>query len=98
MHLLKCNLDIERESYGFENKGISRGMGISQAAGNSLNSGIPEAQTFPSPFPGNGDFLGISCPWFAIEHYWFRRFITVGLGWAHGVSPCSLVWGEQAHC
>ena len=28
------------------------------------NTGIPEAQTFPARFPGNGNFPEISRPWF----------------------------------
>ena len=44
------------------------GNGNSQETGNSCNSGIPEAQTFPAHFPGNGNFPGISHPWFPIKH------------------------------
>ena len=70
MVFLNCNLDTGWESYGLKNTGISRGMGISRATGNFRNSGIPEAQTFPARFPGNGNFPGISRPWFPIEHHW----------------------------
>ena len=66
---LNCNLDTGRESYGLENTGIFRGTGISRATGNSRNSGIPEAQTFPARFPGNGNFPGVSRPWFPVEHH-----------------------------
>ena len=38
--------------------------------GNSRNSGIPEAQTFPSRFLGNGNFPRNSRPWFPVEHPW----------------------------
>ena len=34
------------------------------------NTGIPEAQTLPARFPGNGNFPGISRPWFPVEHRW----------------------------
>ena len=57
MVFLKYNLDTMRESYGLENMGISRGTRIFQATGNFHNSGIPEAQTFPARFSGNGNFL-----------------------------------------
>ena len=70
MVFLNCNLDTGWKSYGIENMGISRGTGISRAPGNSRDSGIPEAQTFPARFPGNGNFPGISRPWFPVEHHW----------------------------
>ena len=54
MQFLKCNLDIGQESYGLHNMGTSHGTGNSWAAGNSRNLGIPEAQSFPSCFPGKG--------------------------------------------
>ena len=57
---LNYNLDTGRESYGHENTGVSCGTGISRATGNPHNSGIPEAQTVPSRFLGNGNFPGIS--------------------------------------
>ena len=66
---LNCNLDTGWESYGLKNTGISHDTGISRAPGNSRNSGIPEAQTFPARFPGNGNFPGISRPWFPVEHH-----------------------------
>ena len=34
------------------------------------NTGIPQANTFPASFLGNGNFPGISRPWFPIEHPW----------------------------
>ena len=79
MAFLNCNLDTGRESYGLENTGISHGMGISRATGNSRNSGIPKAQTFPSHFPGNENFPGVSCPWFPIEHRWHLTAVAGGL-------------------
>ena len=66
---LNYNLDTGWESYGLKNTGMSRGTGISQATRNSHNSGIPEAQTFPARFPGNGNLPGISRPWFPVEHH-----------------------------
>ena len=62
---LNCNLDTRREGYGLENTGISHGIGATK---NSRNWEIPETQTFPSHFPGNRSFPGISHPWFPIEH------------------------------
>ena len=70
MVFLNCNLDTRQESYGLENKGISRGTGISRATGNSRNSGIPKAQAFPARFLGNENFPGISHSWFPVEHPW----------------------------
>ena len=71
MTFLYCNLNARRESYGLENMGISRGTG------NSRNSGFPEAQTFPSRFPGNVNFPGISRSWFPVEHPWHGEATSV---------------------
>ena len=69
MVFLNCNLDTGGESYGLENTGIS------------CNSGIPEAQTFPTRFPGNGNLPGISRPWFPIEHPWDMNTAPFLLSW-----------------
>ena len=95
MVFLNCNLDTGQESYGLENTGISRGTGISRATGNSRNSGIPEAQTFPARFPGNGNFPGISRPWFPVEHPSTAYPTGVNDEWRNSAKQPLLDWG---HC
>ena len=77
MVFLNCNMDTRCKSCGLENTGISCGTGISRATGNSHSSGIPEAQTFPARFPGNGNFSGISRPWFPIEHHCIQLLLIL---------------------